>query len=94
MRVDATRSTRVEDALSTRIRLPKIDNGDARRDMISCYGVGTPGDRRFRKLVSSALHCRENVARFSCGPSISMPTKSSPKSWDEVVHEYRSSRQS
>lgn len=48
--------------------LPQIYyNDDIRRDIVSCYSVGTPGDRRFGKLVSSALLLREAL------PSVMRP---------------------
>lgn len=65
---------------------PKLTAVSGRRDMISCYGVGTPGDRCLRKLVDSAW-LLEKCYPSSCSPNILVPMKSSPKFRDRVSHE-------
>lgn len=59
-----------------------------RRDMISCYGVGTSDNRLVPKALMNPALSLQKHCFASCSPSMLMPMKSSPKFWDGVTREY------
>jgi len=53
--------------------------------MISCYGVGTPDNRPVPQALPKPVLLLDKHYPALCNPSISVPMKSSPKSWDGIT---------